>query len=116
MTMLGCSSAAARIKKVFVDAVVGLAVTAAEDGKLRAAVAGRLPPLSPETWDVTVPELTCVGTFDKHEDSVSAVAGEVLGLRVSEPGGGFQQEQGVERRCRWLLVPLAPRGLPRNLQ
>ena len=51
----------ARIQKVFVDAVVGLALTAAEDGKLR-------------TWDVTVPELTCVGTFDKHEESISAVA------------------------------------------
>eukprot|EP00435_Cladocopium_sp_Y103_P039900 s1327_g10.t1 len=50
----------ARINKVYVDVVIGLAVTAAEDGRCR-------------TWDVTVPELTCVGTFDKHGESVSSM-------------------------------------------
>ncbi|CAK9108197.1 unnamed protein product [Durusdinium trenchii] len=50
----------ARINKVLIDVVIGLAITAAEDGKLR-------------TWDVTLPELTCVGTFDKHNEAVTAV-------------------------------------------
>eukprot|EP00439_Symbiodinium_sp_Y106_P058196 s457_g8.t1 len=51
----------ARINKVFIDVIIGFAVTAAEDGRLR-------------VWDVTVPELTCIGTFDKHGDSITALA------------------------------------------